>query len=204
MSCPILLQSVAGAVTFLLELSSDGSPATGLTFADVTADLRKEGGSFASFTLTALNFVELGAGFYEISLATTDTDTLGNLYLRLSGATIKTALVTAYIAETAPVNPTSPVSVPTTVLFGYVNGVDGSPLYGASVSARILASPSVQHPAEEALVLGTGLVTVKTDAAGFFTISLVTGAEVDLFIPSAGYRRTLLVPATSQNVFSIP
>ena len=203
MSCPILLQNTAGAVTFLLELN-DGSPATGLTFADVTADLRKEGGSFAAMTLTALNFIELGSGFYEIVLATGDTDTLGNLYLRVQGATIQTTLATAFVAESTPVNPTAPQSVPLTALFGYVVKPDGSPSAGASVSARILASPSVIHPSSEGLVLETGLVTAKTDAAGFFTISLLTGAEVDVTIPSANYRRTLQVPATSQNLFSIP
>lgn len=203
MPCPILLQDTVGEVTFLLELSTDGSPATGLTFSDVTADLKKEGGSFAAFTLTVANFTEIGAGFYAIDLATTDTDTLGNMYLRISGATISTALVTAFVAATAPTNPTAPLSVPLTALFGYVTGADGAPLVGISVGARVLASPAVLHPSEEALVLGTSLVTVNTDSGGFFTISLVTGAEVDFFIPAANYRRTLRVPGTSQNVFSI-
>jgi hypothetical protein len=203
MSSTILLQSATGSVTFLLELSADGSPATGLTYTDVSVDLRKEGGAFEAFALTALNFTEVGAGFYDITLDEDDTDTLGNLYLRLSGATIKTTLVSAYVAVAASVTPSTAVSVPTTVLFGYLNGVDGQPLSGAAVSARILAIPSVQYPASEAVVLGTGLLTVKTDSAGFFTLSLVTGSDVDIFIPAAGYRRTLRVPSTSQNLFSI-
>ena len=204
MSCPILLQSTAGTVTVLLELSSDGSPATGLTFADVTADLKKEGGSFTALTLSGSNFTELSGGFYELTLAVGDTDTLGNLYIRISGATIKTTVTQAFVAATAPVNPTSPVAVPVTALFGYVNGPDGSPVAGARVAAKVLASPSVLHPATEAVLLTTGLVTAVTDSAGFFTISLVTGSEVDIFISSANYRRTITVPGTSQNLFSIP
>lgn len=204
MSSLILLQSTAASVTAYLELTA-GGPATGLIFSDLTADLKKEGqGSFTSFTLTGSNFTETGGGAYEIDLTTTDTDTLGNLYLRLAGATIQTTLVTAFIAATAPVNPPAPLTVPTTAMFGYIVGPQGDPVVGASVSARLLAIPSVGTVGNEGFVQDTSIVTAKSDSDGFFTIILVTGAQVDFFVPAADFRRTFQVPATSSNVFDLP
>lgn len=203
MSCPILLQDTVGSLVVYLE-DSAGVAVTGLDNTDVTADLRKEGGSFAAMTLTGSNFVETGSGFYTLSLAATDTDVLGTLYVRIDGAAIKLVLTSAFVAASAPINPTQAQSIPVTALFGYVNLPDGAPMAGATVSARILSTPSIQYTGDEAVLFGTGLVTVKTDSSGFFSISLVTGAEVDVFVPAADYRRTLTVPGTSQNLFSIP
>lgn len=202
-STPILLQDNTGSVSFFLE-DSDGDPVTGLTDADVTADLKKSGGSFASFALSGGNFTEIGLGFYEIDLAAADTDTLGNLYLRLSGPLFKSTLVSAFVAESVPVNPTTPISIPKTDLFGYVYQSNGEPASNVSVSARVLVQPTLLNPSGEAVAIKTELVTVKTDSDGYFIISLLTGADVDVFIPSVNYRRTLQVPASSQNLFSIP
>lgn len=202
-SCPVIVQGSSHSLLIYLE-DSDGNPVTGLADTDLTADLRKGSGSFIAFPLSGSNFSEVGDGFYDVTLSSTDTDTLGNLYLRVTGADIKTALFSALVAESVPTSPTSALTVSTTSLFGYVYDSGGSPVSGASVSARILAYPSVQHPNDEAFVLTEDLVTVKTDSAGFFTLDLVTASDVDIFIPAANYRRTLRVPGTSQNLFSIP
>jgi hypothetical protein len=148
-------------------------------------------------------WTEVGSGIYTVALSANDTDTLGNMYLRVSGATIKTSLISAYISEAAP-SPTATLVVSTTLLFGYVLDAQGGALAGASVSAKVLATPSVGYAGTEGYVQGQTLVTADTDASGFFQISLVTGSQVDLFIPSANYRRTLEVPVTSTNVFDIP
>lgn len=202
MSSVILLQDTAGSVTVYLELTA-GGPATGLTFSDVLVDLKKEGDlSFSSKALTGSDFTEVGGGTYSISLTALETDTLGNMYIRVSGATINTALVSAYVAATAPVNPTAPLSINTTALFGYIVDLQGSAVGGASVSARVLATPALGSSTEDYVQSDT-LVTVKSDADGFFTITLITGAQVDIYIPSAGYRRTLQVPSSSTNLFDI-
>jgi hypothetical protein len=202
MSSTILLQDTAGSVTVYLELSA-GGPATGLTFADVLADLKKEGeSSFSAMSLSGSNFIEVGGGTYSITLATTDTDVLGNLYIRVSGATVETTLVLGYVAASAPVNPTTPLSINTTALFGYIVDLQGTPVSGASVSARVLATPAIGSSTEDYIQADT-LVTAKSDADGFFTIVLISGAQVDFYIPSAGYRRTLQVPSSSTNVFDI-
>lgn len=202
MSSTILLQDTTGSATVYLEVSAGGA-ATGLTFADVSADLKKEGeGSFTAMTLSGANFTEVGGGTYEISFSVLDTDTLGNLYIRVSGATIKTALETVYVAATVPVNPTSSLSINTTALFGYIVDLQGAAVAGASVSARVLATPALGSSTEEYIQADT-LVTAKSDSDGFFTMTLISGAQVDIYIPSAGYRRTLQVPSTSTNLFDI-
>jgi len=200
----ILLQSTASSVTVYLELTG-GGPATGLTFADVSVDLKKEGeGSWSAKALDGTNFTEVGGGTYQIGLTITDTDTLGTLYIRTSGASIKTTLTSAFIAESVPTSPSASLVIPTTAMFGYVVGADGASIAGAAVSARILASPSVGISAGEGYVQTEGLVTTTTDSSGFFTMELVTGAQVDFFIPSANYRRTFTVPSSSTNVFDLP
>lgn len=203
MSCPILVKDSTGSITVQL-VDTAGSPLTGLTFVDVTADLRKAGGAFASLTLTVSNFVEIGLGTYQVNLAAGDTDTLGNLDLRLSGPTIQTYLITAYVAESVVTAPTTTPDLPTTSLFGFVRGPDNDPVVGASVSYRILSLPSIVNPNGDAVLLSSELVTTTTDSEGFFTLPIIAGAVVDVFIPVSSYRRTLTVPAASTNIFQIP
>lgn len=201
----IAVNGTAVSITLYLTLASDGSAATGLTFSDVTCDLKKSGGSFAPKTLDGTNFTEISGGFYELDLAATDTDVDGNLYVRVQGGTIDPVLETVFVTSTAPTtSAASSQSVSLVNLFGYVYGPDGTPSAGASVSARILATPSILHPGEEGLLISSGLTTVKTDSSGYFILPLIVGSDVDVFIPSANYRRTISVPNSSQNLFDIP
>lgn len=203
MSCPVVLQSTASSITIYLETTA-GSDATGLVFSDVSVDLKKEGeASFSAKVLSGANFTEVGGGTYEITFTTAETDTLGNMYVRVSGATIRTVVHSVYVTESAPVVVSNSLTIPTTDLFGYITGADGSPLVGAAVSARVLATPSVGSSGGEGYVSGTSLITTKTDSDGFFVMSLVTGSQIDLFIPASNYRRTLTVPSSSKNVFDL-
>jgi hypothetical protein len=172
---------------------------------DVVVNIQKPLGSYAAMTpaLAPGTWNEIGGGIYTITLSANDTDTLGNLYIRVTGASIKTSLTSVFVSEEAP-DPTATLPVTTTLLFGYVLDSQGAPLAGASVSAKPLAVPSVGYSAPEGYVQSTNLVTAQTDGSGFFQISLVTGSQVDFFIPSSNYRRTLEVPVTSTNVFDIP
>lgn len=204
MSCVILLQNQAGSVSVYVETTA-GVAATGLLFSDVTVSISKDGGAYAALNpvLDALKWTEVSGGWYSVDLSAADTDTLGNLYLRVEGAGLKTSLTPALISEAAPA-PTPALSVSTTLMFGYVLNVDGSAAAGAAVSARILAVPSVGTSGGEGYVQSEGLVTATADSSGFFTMELVTGAQVDFFIPSANYRRTFQVPSSSTNVFDLP
>ena len=203
-ACPIFVQDSVGSLIVYLELTADGSPATGLTFASVTADLRKEGGAFAAMTLDGTNFTETGAGFYELDLAVGDTDTLGNLHVRVQGATIRTTLLSAFISEIVPTSPTTTPAPPRTTIFGFIKDADGSAVVNATVSVKILSTPYINNAGDDGILIADGLLIAKTDASGFFTISLITGSIVEFFISSANYRKTITVPVVSTNLFDIP
>lgn len=205
MNTPILLQNNAGSITIYLELTSGGA-ATGILPASLTADIKKEGqSSFSSFSLSGTNFTEIGNGFYEVDLAATDTDVLGNLYLRFSGPTIKYLVVSGFVAATAPVNPSTITPPSVTDLYGFIYNPDGTPVEGATVSVKVLTPPQVLSSADpEGFGITTPTISTKTDAEGFFTLKVVSGLTVDVLIPSIQYRRVLIVPATNSNVFDIP
>ncbi len=150
------------------------------------------------------DFTDLGAGSYELDLSTSDTDTLGQFFIRFKGPNIRTVIITAMVVTAVAATPTPDLAIPTTTLFGYILDVAGIGVPGASVGVRTLSVPTVLHPTLEGLVITNDLLTVVTDDTGFFTIDLVTGSQIDLFIPVAGYRRTFTVPTASTNVFDIP
>lgn len=199
-----LIQNSAGSVIIFIT-DNAGAPALSLADTDVTADIKKEGaGSFSAHALTPSNWTELSGGFYEVDLAAADTDVLGNLHLRVQGGTIKTSLIVSFVVVAAPVNPPTITPPGTVAIFGYVYGVDATPLAGASVSARILGSPTVLHPGDNGIAIGQGVVVGKTDNDGFFSLNLISGTSVDFVISAAQYKRTILVPAVSTQLFDIP
>ncbi len=202
-STPILLQSAAATLTVYIETTA-GVAATGLTYASFTAGLQKAGAAgFTSFALTGVNFVEISSGFYSVSLVAGDTNVLGNLNLRLLGATTRTALITAYVATAASIVPDSTTAPTSTTLFGFVYDLSASPVVGAPVTARILSIPDIIMSGSDGVAISFDSVTVKTDAQGYFSLSLITGTSVDIRIPAASYSRTLVVPEANTNLFSI-
>lgn len=203
-ACPIFVQDSTGSITLYLELTADGSAATGLTFADITADLLKEGGAFTPMVLDGVNFTETGGGFYQLDLAAADNDTLGNSSVRVSGATIRTTLLSAFVAAVVPTSPTTTPAPPRTAIFGFLKEPDGSAVVNATVAVSILSTPYINNEGDDGVLITDGLLIAKTDASGFFTISLITGSIVEFFISSANYRRTITVPVASTNLFDLP
>lgn len=206
MNTPLLIQNAATQVVIYLELA-DGSPATGLLYTDVTAGIKKAGASsFSSFTLTGVNFADLGNGFYGISLLAADTNTLGSLYLSFTGSTIKATLLAAFvaIAASAPPSPSPGFTPPITAIYGYIYDTSGQPVSGASVVARITSQPTIVHPTTDGILIGADFISTTTDDTGFFTLSLITGASVEFIISDANYRRTITVPGSTANLFDIP
>lgn len=200
----VLLKDTAVDVTCFLELSAGGA-ATGLAYTDVTVTLKKAGGAFASFPVTALTFQELGSGFYEISLEAGDTDTEGLLYLSLSSAGVKTTLLSFNVQPAASVSPAPvPTTIPTTTLYGYIYDVSGSPAASVPVWIKGVTAPSILHPESEGIAITQTSLVYKTDAYGMFSAALFTGSVVEVTIPSINYRRVVTVPATSSNLFDIP
>jgi hypothetical protein len=200
----IVTQNTNTSITVFIELAAGGA-ATGLLFSAVTAQLKKEGeASFSAFTLSGSNFTDLSNGFYEIDLTSTNTNTLGNLYLSLTGPTIKTQLVTVYVAVSGSITPSPAVpSTSTTNVYGYIKDLTGTSVLGASVSAKILSMPAFVPSGSVNVGVTTSLISTKTDSSGYFSLTLLEGMAVDVTISSLNYRRTIVVPASDSDLFSI-
>ncbi len=195
----VLIKNQTNSITMYLTNSS-GTAVTGLTYATTFVDIRKNEDSFYNKTLTSGNFAELGSGFYTLALTASDCDTLGEMLIRTSGSTIAPYISTATVYTEAPSAPTNSPRPSMSYLFGYLYGVNGSPVEDASVCYKLLATPehSTGYAATE------GLVVEKTDSEGFFLLKVITGTTLDLFISEANYRRSVTVPGGATNLFTIP
>tara|TARA_Y100001973_G_C5203096_1_gene339326 strand:+ start:187 stop:1071 length:885 start_codon:yes stop_codon:yes gene_type:complete len=96
------------------------------------------------------------------------------------------------IGSLDPVSMTTP-SLATCKLYGFVVDLTGSPIANTGVSVKLLAVPSTMSNAG----LYDNIVSAKTDANGYFEISVLQQATVDIVIADIGYRRTVTVPSTT-------
>lgn len=180
-------------------VDSNDSPKTGLVYTDVTCSYLKYGASsFVGKTLTALNFTEIGLGAYYIEFTSSELDTLKTFQWIVSGASIKQAPFFANIVAVS--SPSTPVSVQTCAVFGYMQSLSGDPRVGSSVFARVLSSPQLQG---NFLISNDTYINTSTDLNGYFSLELLRGATVEIFIPDSNYRRQIRVPnSVSANLFT--
>jgi len=88
----------------------------------------------------------------------------------------------------------------TCIIKDHILDLSGSPIQNTGISARLLALPAIIS----SVGVYDEIVSTKTDANGFFQLTLIQRATVDIVIPSTGYRRTIVVPSTtSANLFEI-
>lgn len=146
------------------------------------------------------DFTDLGSGFYGIALSALYTDVLGSTYLRVSSPLARPSLEVVYITTSVASTPATITAPDITTLTGTILDQDGTARANVAVSALTLSTPSIIG----GVGVTTSLITEKTDSDGTFTLSLLTGSQVDIIIPAMNYRRTLTVPTTSQNLFEIP
>ncbi len=82
----------------------------------------------------------------------------------------------------------------------HIVDVAGSPLENVTVAATILATPYIDTGAG----ISSEVITSVTDSNGFFSLTALQGATLDVIIPAIAYRRTIVVPSASQaDLFSI-
>ena len=148
------------------------------------------------------------AGYYSVLFDPHELDTLDQfLYTLTSYAgppapgvviddferTIDVIRATSVASETAPIPDTC-------VIKDHILDLSGLPLQNIGVSARLLALPSIIS----GVSVYDEIVSTKTDSNGFFQLTLIQGATVDIVIPATGYRRTIVVPSTTlANLFEI-
>lgn len=195
--------STAAPVVCLLSQAA-GTPVTGLSYTDVRIDVKKGNGAFAYKSLSALDFVEVGSGYYIINLGTTDTSTLGSLVVRVTGTSVATALIVGTVLAATPVVPTGSVTTPVSYLFGYVLAADGTPIQDSNVVARPLPTSNVSSVASPKSAIAQGPIVAQTDSEGFFILQLIPSTSVDIVISDANYRRAVVVPSSPANLFTLP
>lgn len=77
----------ASQIEKTLYLTFNDSPVPGILFSQVTVELKKQGQlAFIPKVMTTNDWVDLGGGLYSLILSEQDTDTLGTLVYRVTGA----------------------------------------------------------------------------------------------------------------------
>ena len=145
-------------------------------------------------------------GYYSILFTPSELDTLDQFlytiarYVPAAGPLVELFDRTVDVIKATSASTEPAPTLSTCIVKDHLLNLSGVPLQNAGVSARLLALP--------AIISGVGvdnqIVATKTDANGFFQLTLIQGSTVDIIIPEIGYRRTIVVPATtSANLFEI-
>ena len=178
-----------------IRLTLSGTPVTGIVASVVTAKVLRTGDTaFAVKSLTqSVNWVEVGLGFYHLTLSPADLSALGPFVLLLSGTGFDSQVVQI------DVNPVPLAITPAPgicVVSGNLIDIGGQP--GDPALMQITFKP-VTIPSQ---VGGTSIVSAnitKTipDALGNFSVSLLQGQVVIVEIPRAGIRNQITIPLQS-------
>ena len=163
-------------------------------------------------TVTRIDWINLSTGiaspdtategYYLILFTSSELDTLGTFTYSVvyDPGTNEVVVRTIDVVAASGVDTESAPSVSACILKDHIVGLDGTPTQNVSVYARLLALPTLASSAG----MVDQVVAAKTDANGFFQLSVPQGATLDVTIPAIGYRRTIVVPsATLQNLFEI-
>lgn len=146
-------------------------------------------------------------GYYSLLLSPTELSALDSFLYTIDAYSLAAAPVafgefdrTVDVIKATSAETEIPPALSTCILKDNIVDLAGNPVQNISVSARMLSVPRVaQGVGVEDLV-----VTSTTDANGFFQLTVLQGATVDIVIPKVGYRRTLVVPGTtSANLFEV-
>lgn len=191
----IALQQDRPARLDLVLRTPGGTPRTGVAPEDVTCQLKRAGDlRWTPRLLDAERWREAGHGAYVLALDATDLDVVGPLLVWVEPSRPLAPPLLPLLAEYEVVpaerlGATRPELERTTIV-GHTVGLDGRPIAGATVSARLVSLPLVLGGMA---VAGDAVIT-RSDEDGFFALSLVRGATVDIEIAALFYRRTLIVP----------
>lgn len=211
MSWISVLQGTATWLPFLATDVGTGNPRTGITFNQVNVSYKKStGSSFGTKVLTGPDFREIGLGIYEILFSSAELDTLGSfLYVIVGNGSLPLPEIKQYVGQadvqSASAFTPGTVALPLNTLTGNLIDLGGQALTGVAVSARVLSAPTILGTTPNIGGVDTSVISTKTDTGGFFALSILQGAVVDITIPRMNYRRTLTVPANGTDIlFDIP
>jgi len=142
-------------------------------------------------------------GYYSILFNPSDLDTLDQFTYTVTDAAGTDFDFFERVVDIVPATTAATESKPavsTCIIKDHILDLSGNAVVNVPVSARLLALPTLVS----GVAVEDKVITAKTDANGFFQLTLIQGATVDVVIPAVGYRRTLVVPSsTSANLFEI-
>lgn len=166
-------------------------PVTGVLFSQVTVSVRKTGVySFAVKTMSALNWKEIGAGYYAIIWSSEDMGTLGDFYYTVThhGGPIFTRLEGNFSIYPVPL---ATLAAPERcIISGNIIDIGGEVGSESWITFRIAKTPSASGAS---LIEGKILRTVP-DVFGNFSVVLLRGKKVVVEIPQSGLKHTITVP----------
>jgi hypothetical protein len=191
-------QSVAADLTVVLTLASTGAAATGIAAAALTVQFSKNGGAFAVKAVAGGDWTELGSGVYTLAFTAAELDTVGPLVFTVNSAT--TAQFVGEVDVVAASVATTAAEVLTCVLSGYVYDLQGMPVAGSPVWARVLG---VSYQGTVGVTADSA--STMTNANGQFFLTLARLVEVQIDVPRMNYSRRLTVPnAATADLFEVP
>ena len=172
----------------LVKAVSGGSPVLGLDESDFTVKAWKAGLSdFDTIVLAAEDVVEVGDGYYALTLPTSVTSALGEIVLQFSSTSFD------FVEKTFTVSPNtlSSISTPETcIVSGNIVDIGGQPGQGQQVVVRALAFPV----SEGSSIVASDPITDKPNIAGNFAVILVRNQTVTIEIDRTGIKNQFVVP----------
>jgi len=148
---------------------------------------RPREGNWRKKELAPGSWLALGHGVYSLRLDPEDLPEPGSMSVLLQGE-FEPALTSFRVVSRLQ---SSATDVMLTTLVGRVVGVDGKPKAKAPVVAKLASAPPVYVGGA---AVGPEPITVETDEHGDFSMSLVTGAQVQVTIQAVNWAKQFVVP----------
>lgn len=177
-------------------------PATGVSYTDVVAQIKKQGHtSFTTKVLSSSDWVNLGGGLYSISFSAGDMDTPGDFTYTLSGSEFDN-----FVYDEFTIPPISSggggggsggggdsLSLPEQcIVTGNIATLSSLPPFAEPL--KIVAYPS-QFPAKYSnTILTADAVWTFADSLGNFSLGLVRKSIVIIEIKRTGIRAQITIP----------
>lgn len=185
-------------VRLLRDTGYNIQPAVGAAYSDVEALLSKDGGMFEVKTLASGDWSELGDGYYTLRLNASDTDTIGELALRVSVPLDTNEFFDRYEVVPAPYG--VPTNAPTCLVMGNLLDIGGDPSNTGTVVFRPRFVPGT---AGNSLITAE-IIRTAADSFGNFNVKLLRSSQVIVEIEQAGIKNLITVPdAPSANLIDL-
>jgi hypothetical protein len=173
---------------YVVYLDDAGAPVTGILFSDVTVGIRKPAEvGFTEKTMTEDDWLEIGEGWYALNLSETDTNTLGPLLIKISGAGFDDGV---WEEDIDPIPFGSIVSNDVCVVSGTIMDLGGDYKWQVPIIFRPVELP---QSINTALLTGDPIRTV-CDVFGNFYVMLLRGTKAIVEIDRTAIRHMITVP----------